>query len=279
MDSSSMWFIVLNVLAIATLCLCLAILICNYKKQYPLSLEQKIWQNSLAYGVMVLVICIYTIFHWTSDIMKAIDLLLRVIPIIMAAIAFIIAFLNFKRKVGVDIDCISHTVVSSNEGMFLKKISILNNKDRPLLIFGLYLEVDKKYLIELDTEGDASIDYNHQNPIIIKPYEIAQIEFSKKQYYVDGQQAHLNFKSPLLIFHKEKLRIGIRTADYSISYFPLVKRNYYPFKKNSHDLNFDKDKMPKEEITIQLHSYRSSDKIITLSVKDNKIVELETLKE
>lgn len=136
MDYNMFCFIVLNIIAAATLCICLVIWIYNYKKRNELPSEQKIWQNSLAGGGIALVIFTYPIFYWITDIKEAIGLLLRVIPIIMGGIAFVIAFLNFKRKEGIDLTYIASFDADNYENQFF----IVNHKDRTVILYDVMIK-------------------------------------------------------------------------------------------------------------------------------------------
>lgn len=139
MDSSSIWFMILTGSAIVILCLCTAVLVCNYLKRNELSSEQKIWQNSLVGGMMAFVIFTYPIFYWVEKPMDALSLWLRVIPIIMGVLAFLIAFLNFQRKSGISFHSYYQIVTNSQTKMpTVGSVWLKNNKDRNELLYEIF---------------------------------------------------------------------------------------------------------------------------------------------
>lgn len=176
MDSNMFWFIVLNIIAAATLCICLVIWIYNYKKRNELSSEQRAWRNSFAGGGIVFVVCVYIIFYWITDIKEAIGLLLRVIPIIMGGIAFVIAFLNFQRKsFALNKDGVGNLIYTAHFHKYNwnHQFYITNLKDRSVVVYEVVLKFKNisvvlpfDYPINLGGYGATGITMNYLDAFI-----------------------------------------------------------------------------------------------------------------
>lgn len=171
MGFNMFWFIVLNILAAATLCVCLVIWIYNYKKRNELSSEQRAWRNSFAGGGIAFVVCVYIIFYCNTDIKEEIGLLLRVVPIIMGGIAFVIAFLNFQRKsFSNNKDGIGNLIYTANFRKYNwnHQFYITNLKDRSVVVYEVVLKFKNisivlpfDYPINISGYGSKGITMNY----------------------------------------------------------------------------------------------------------------------
>lgn len=200
MGFNMFWFIVLNIIAAATLCICLVIWIYNYKKRNELPSEQKIWQNSLSGGGIALVICTYPIFYWITDIKEAIELLLRVIPIIMGGIAFVIAFLNFQRKsFALNKDGVGNLIYTAHFHKYNwnHQFYIINLKDRSVVVYEVVLKFKNisvvlpfDYPINLGGYGATGITMNYLDAFISRRphYGIFEVKNADNEFsrFMDG---------------------------------------------------------------------------------------------
>ncbi len=93
----------------------------------------------------------------------------------------LVAIWNYRRKSGTDVRG-SYTVSSSIDcdDKFVSSVTLENQKDRALTIFGIYLQVGHPYYIELeDLEG---------SPLILRPYETYYKEYGPLEFYAVGMK-------------------------------------------------------------------------------------------
>ncbi|MGL4674190.1 MAG: hypothetical protein ACRCXK_04960 [Wohlfahrtiimonas sp.] len=292
MDSNSILFMLMTVLAIATLCLCTAILICNYKRRNELSYEKKIWQNSLIGGLIAFVILTYPIFYWGKNFKEVIDLLLRLIPIIMGAIAFAIAFLNFQRKSGYAFKAyITGITTHSSGNQKISRLILINEKDRAVSISAIFLKIGN-YRVSLKEFMKDYADSSDDPVKIFSPYhseEISLPETNRDDFLfieeADTPSIYVNNLSSLklkdiFLDHANNGRFTIKNTDlFSIEIMTLdsvieckVQQINYQWddKKTLVDYLFKKDISPNIDNKIF--------KEVTLSIQDKKVVETEILK-
>lgn len=99
----------------------------------------------------------------------------------ISTIILLVALRNYWRKSGTAVQG-TYTVSSSIscEDKYVSSVTLENQKDRALTIFGIYLQVGHPYYIELeDLEG---------SPLILKPYETYYKEYGPLEFYAVGMK-------------------------------------------------------------------------------------------
>ena len=88
----------------------------------------------------------------------------------------VVAWLNFRRKSGVDIRG-AYSMASSISCVdrYVHEVILENQKDRTTTIFGVYLQVGYAYLIQIE-------DFE-ESPFHLKPYETFHREYGPIEYY------------------------------------------------------------------------------------------------
>lgn len=98
----------------------------------------------------------------------------------------VVAIWNLRRKSGVEIRG-SYSVASSIDcdDKFVSSITLENQKDRAVTIFGIYLQLGNPYYLELEDLEDA--------PLILRPYETYRKELGPVEFYaVSMKKVDLN---------------------------------------------------------------------------------------
>jgi len=294
MDSNSVGFIILNILAVITLCVCFSILICNYKKWDVLSSEQKIWQTSLVGGMIAFVVFTYPILYWKDlTVLEAIGLALRIMTAVMAIIAFVIAFLNFQRKSGYAFKVyITGVTTYSSGNAKVSRLILINQKDRAVGISAIFLKIGnyrislKEFMKDYANSSDDSVK-------IFSPYHSEEISlpiFDRDDFLfieeTDAPSIYVNNLSSLklkeiFLDQSNNDRFAIKNTDlFSIEIMTLdavveckVQQINYQWedKKVLVDYLFKEDCFPQTDKRIS--------KEVILDIQDNKVVETEILKE
>lgn len=159
----------------------IVLLFCNYRKKKILLAEQKSWRTSLAYGLLALALATYFIIY--KDLSNYIDklgLFLRVFTIILAVMAFSLAFLNFKRKSGNEL-YYAYTYNQHTPDQKISGITFYNAKDKAIVIFAIDI-----CLMKSNEEKRIRFFQDNTNPIVITAYSSQSVLFDPISKYTAG---------------------------------------------------------------------------------------------
>lgn len=155
--------------------------------------EKFIFKTSLTIGGHILLISSVIIFSSLGINLVALDLFFRVATIVLAGVAFMVAYLNFQRKDGIDIQggfILPQGIIENKETQVVELL-LLNLKDKAETVFAIYIEDSggKKYRI---------YDMGVNRPaFILEPFKLFNIEIDKyiqenievtTSYSASGQQ-------------------------------------------------------------------------------------------
>lgn len=98
------------------------------------------------------------------------------IAIVISLVALFFAIRNFRRKSGTHVRG-QYSICSSSycDDEYVSNITIENAKDRPVVIFKIFLLVGRNYYIELENFED--------NPLILKAYEAYANQYDPVDFY------------------------------------------------------------------------------------------------
>ena len=98
---------------------------------------------------------------------------------VVSIIALIYTAKTYWLKSGINIRGIYVTTSSIYcSEKYISRIILDNLKDRPVVIFGVYLKMSYNYFIEIDNFKNS--------PLILKPFEIFQREYDPIDFYSSG---------------------------------------------------------------------------------------------
>lgn len=126
---------------------------------------------------------------------------LPLIALTVSTIALFVGFLNYRRKSSISIhgNFQINSSIDCND-KYVNKVILENKKDRSVAIYKIYLRIYPNSYIVL-SEFDNS-------PLIIKPFEVHQIEYGPIQYYgINMNKIEINH---LLDMKKRSYRKKIR---------------------------------------------------------------------
>ena len=130
------------------------------------------------------------------------SLAMAVASFVIASIALIFAFRGDRRKTGMDIRC-SFSVASSitSKEKWVHDVRLENVKDRPAVIYKIYLEVGHGIYVEIE---DLT-----ENPLTLDPYGVYQKEYDPIEFYTHG----LSRLTGLLDDETKRRRIVLTTSE------------------------------------------------------------------
>lgn len=97
----------------------------------------------------------------------------------IAVLALVVATKNYLRKSNIMVS--GMFTVDRNEDCsqnFISKVVLENCKDRPVIIYSIYLNIGLNYYIRLE-------DFN-ESPIILKPYEVLERSYGPILFYTNN---------------------------------------------------------------------------------------------
>lgn len=120
------------------------------------------------------------------------EIIISLVALVVSVTALVFIILNYWRKSGIFIRG-QYSVISSIQcqDKYVGKITLENVKDRPVVIFKVFLLVGRNYYIELE-------NFEH-DPMILKPYEVFSNQYDPVDFYgVSMRRIKLNalFDSP-----------------------------------------------------------------------------------
>lgn len=127
-----------------------------------------------------------------------------IVPIAISGIALLVAFRNYNRKSGVLVRG-SYSIASSRDGndAFVSHVTLENQKDRAISVFGIYLQVGYGCYVELEKFSSA--------PLVLKAFEPYHREFGPIEFYAaSSRRINLN---ALLHDSKVRKRLVLSTGD------------------------------------------------------------------
>lgn len=132
------------------------------------------WKHKQVFITLVLaiifVICLYLIFTLPDEkLLNRFRITIQFIAVCLGAGGLYIAFLNYRRKSGVKVECLYKI---PNEHKFPDFICLKNKKDRDLYIQSVYLPINPKTYLKIRSK-----------PIVLKAYEFRYIPIDKEADY------------------------------------------------------------------------------------------------
>jgi hypothetical protein len=131
-----------------------------------------------------------------------VSLIVAIIALIVSVIALVYTAKTYRLKSGANIRG-SYSIRSSIEceDKFLHEITLENLKDRPVVIFKIFLKLGHNYFIEIDDFEDS--------PLILKPFEVFHREYEPIDMYSVGMGRILLND----LFEKPKVKKGKKEAE------------------------------------------------------------------
>jgi hypothetical protein len=130
--------------------------------------------------------------------------LFPIAAIIVSLVALWITTRNYRRKSGVSIRGAFSLASSRNcDDLYVSQVTLENQKDRAITIFGIYLRVGYSYYVELDNFEET--------PYVLRPFEVYQRAYGPIEFYaVNSHKLDLN---DLLKDRKVRSRLVLSTGD------------------------------------------------------------------
>ncbi|MBS7821518.1 hypothetical protein J7552_09530 [Wohlfahrtiimonas chitiniclastica] len=127
-------------------------------------------------------------FLWGTDIItldydRRITLSVQSFTASLAPLAFYIAYKNYARKSGFNIIVRIKEESSFVYPTYVKKITLINEKDRAYAILGMHLILNKQIIIKLK----HNIDLKEANESVLKSYDISTFTFPPYSLYTVHQ--------------------------------------------------------------------------------------------
>lgn len=143
------------------------------------------------------------------------QLLISIVAVIISLIALTFAVRNYLRKSGIYVRG-QYSVCSSSycQDKYVSSIALENFKDRPVVIFKIFLLVGHNYYIELE-------DFDEE-PKILKPYEVYSKQYDPVDFYsINMRRIKLN---SLLDSKEVRSKIVLSTSHGKYSVKEWIKR-------------------------------------------------------
>lgn len=128
---------------------------------------------------------------------------LYILGIIISLTILVVGVWNYRRKTGVDVRG-SFSVASSQscEDQYVAQITLENQKDRVVTLFGIYLQIGHAYHIKIEDFDDS--------PYLLKPYETLHKKYGPIEFYaVSTKKVDFN---ELLSNDKVRKRLVLSTS-------------------------------------------------------------------
>lgn len=143
--------------------------------------------------LLIIVSCVWSLL---SDFLNA--------QVIVAIVALYLTWSNFYRKHGTRVKgCFISSTGWDSDGSYISGVVLENLKDKPVTVYGIYIDFAGSYLLELEDLRDL--------PIIIKPYQ-ALVRDYQAPFALSVNMNSVNIEK-LLSNNKIKKRIILSTSD------------------------------------------------------------------
>ncbi len=175
------------------------------------------------------------------------EMIIALVALIISIIALIYTIATYMLKRGVKIrGSFIACGTFETEDNYIHEVYLENMKDKPLVIYNIYLRIGHSIYIDLLNHPN---DFNDiTKPIIIPPYEVKIIQFGPQLFYDDGCSIVNNISGYIYGENKIKKELVLSTNEGKIRVKSNIKRweplsehflNYYTQIIRPHRLYYD----------------------------------------